>query len=321
MKFEYSSGAFVYRNKDGKRQYLFLKSEEGWLGIPKGHIEKGETAEQAAMREIREESGLDVALDKFFRDKFSYWFVFNNEKIHKDLTVFLARLDGKPKVTISEEHAGFKWLTYAQSMKQLKYRNLKGILKRVDDYINRQERMEELNSEYAELPNKTSGWDLSKTLVPGEGPLDADVVLLGQAPGRNEDIQRRPFIGVSGRLLDHMIQVAGLKRDRVYILSTVQFFPPENRAPTDEEIEWCRPFLMRQIKVIKPKIVVLLGSVASKEMLGIANVMSEHGKVAEKDGIAYLVTIHPAAAIRMKKFTPLLEQDFRKLKGLAKFHG
>ncbi|MGI0133977.1 MAG: NUDIX domain-containing protein, partial [Candidatus Micrarchaeaceae archaeon] len=98
MKFEYSAGAVVYRHKDGKRQYLFLKSEEGWLGIPKGHIEEGETAEQAAIREIREEAGLDVELDMFFRDKFSYWFVFDKQKIHKDLTIFLSRVHGGPKV-------------------------------------------------------------------------------------------------------------------------------------------------------------------------------------------------------------------------------
>lgn len=321
MKFEYSAGAVVYRYKEGRRQYLFLKSQEGWLGIPKGHIEKGETAEQAAVRETMEESGLRITLDRFFKDKFSYWFVFNNEKIHKDLTIFLARIDGNSRVMISDENTGYKWLRYDQAMRQLKYRNLKSVLKSAHDYINREEAMRIVNDEYAALPGRTKEWDLSAVFVPGEGPLNAKVVLLGQAPGRNEDMQRRPFIGVSGRLLDRLIHIAGLKRSDAYIFSTVQFFPPENRVPTDDEINLCRPFLKRQLEIIKPRVVVLLGAVASREMLGLANVMSERGKTIEKNGVVYLVTLHPAAAVRMKKFTPLLEQDFRKLKQLIKGDG
>src|SRR5271154_3141943 len=106
--------------------------------------------------------------------------------------------------------------------------------------------MKKLNSKYKRLPALIKGWSLSRRFVPGEGPLTAKVMLIGQAPGRTEDELLRPFIGTSGKFLDTLIGMAGLERKSVYICSVVQYFPPKNRIPTDEEIEACNGFLLRQ---------------------------------------------------------------------------
>ncbi len=174
-------------------------------------------------------------------------------------------------------------------------------------------RMQKLNSRYEKLPKIVNGWSLSKRFVPGEGPLDAKVMFIGQAPGKNEDIERRPFIGTSGKFLDRLISISGLERKSIYIVSVVQFFPPKNRIPTKEEIEICKKFLFEQINIVNPKIVVLLGSVACKTVLNLEKVASIHGKVVRKDVRTYFVSMHPAAAVRIRNKIPIMEKDFRKL--------
>ena len=169
-----------------------------------------------------------------------------------------------------------------------------------------------LNREYSMLPKDTDDWKLSRNFVPGEGPLDADVMLIGQAPGRNEDITGRPFIGVSGKFLDRLIGIAGLERNRVYIASAVQFFPPDNRMPTDREIDLCKGFILRQIGIIRPKAIVLMGSVACRTILGIGGISKERGRIIRKDGISYMLSLHPAAAVRIRSKMPIMEEDFKK---------
>ncbi len=169
-----------------------------------------------------------------------------------------------------------------------------------------------LNREYSLLPAKTPDWRLSRNFVPGEGPIDARVMLVGQAPGRNEDRIGRPFIGVSGKFLDRLIGIAGLERGDLYIASAVQFFPPDNRMPTEREIDMCRGFLFRQIEIIRPKAIVLMGSVACRTVLGISGISKERGRIIRKEGISYMLSLHPAAAVRIRSRMPLMEADFRK---------
>lgn len=176
--------------------------------------------------------------------------------------------------------------------------------------------MERLNKEYSMLPKKVKGWSLSRRFVPGEGPLDAKVMFIGQAPGRNEDIHKRPFIGTSGKFLTSLMDMAGLDRKSVYICSVVQFFPPKNRVPTEREINLCKRFLFRQIEIINPAVIVLLGAVACKTVLNLDKVASIRGTHVKKDGRTYLISIHPAAAIRIRKNIPIMESDFRKFKNV-----
>jgi len=156
--------------------------------------------------------------------------------------------------------------------------------------------------------------------VPGEGNPDADVVFIGEAPGKKEAIEGRPFIGRSGQLLRSLIRGIGLDDEKeVYITSPVKYLP-DRGTPTSKDIAHGRIHLMQQFAVIKPKVVMLLGRVAAEGVLEKkVKVALEHGQVIEeRDGIKYFLTFHPAAALRFpKKYKPLLEEDFKRLKKLT----
>lgn len=159
--------------------------------------------------------------------------------------------------------------------------------------------------------------------VPGEGNPDADVVFIGEAPGKKEALEGRPFIGRSGQLLRSLIRGIGLDEQDVYITSPVKYLP-DRGTPTSEDIAHGRIHLMKQFEVIKPKIVMLLGRVAAEGVLQKkVKVASEHGQIIEeKDGIKYFLTLHPAAALRFpNKYRPELEEDFKKLERLLKASG
>ena len=320
MKFAFDGGVMVYAYDGRERKYLFLKNPKGWLDTPKGHIEKGESAEEAAIRETREEAGIEVRPDGFFRDSVEYWYAEKGERIKKRITFFIAEIPYGTRIRISDEHSDHEWLNYKDAMKRLSFKDQKDLLKRVDPYIDKLEEMNMLNSEYEALPSRLKGWGLSRRFVKGEGPLDAKVMFVGQAPGRQEDEQGRPFIGISGRLLDRMIGLAGLNRREVYITSVVQFFPPKNRIPTDDEVGTTRNFLLKQIEIVNPKLIVLLGSLAAKTLANVDKVTADHGKFLKIRGRDYFVALHPAAAVRLKKFVPVMEKDFRKLKSYSPLH-
>lgn len=156
--------------------------------------------------------------------------------------------------------------------------------------------------------------------VPGEGSAHAAVVFVGEAPGKQEALTGRPFIGRSGKLLRSLIQEIGLREEDVYITSPVKYLP--NRGtPTSKDIRHGREHLMQQLRIIQPQIVVLLGRVAAEGVLQKkVAVAKEHGAVMEeKDGIRYFLTVHPAAALRFsRKYKPVLQEDFKKLKSLVR---
>lgn len=317
---EYSAGVVIFRKRGGKRHMLFLirDGKKRWFDTPKGHIEAGESAEQAAIRETREESGLTVKLNPFFRHETLYFFNKGKERIRKHVSFFIGEVDGPKRVTVSAEHVGYKWLSYGDAMESVAFENQRELLAHVEGYMQRVETMDKLNRRYRGLPSANRKWGLSRRLVPGEGPLDAGVMLIGQAPGRFEDETRRPFVGTSGKLLDHLLRLAGLRRNKVYVTSVVQFFPPKNRMPKPEEVSACRKFLLEQIDIIKPRVIVLLGTLAARETVGVGTVMKNHGRRFRSGGITYFVTIHPAAAVRLKRNVPIAENDFRKLGKLLK---
>jgi uracil-DNA glycosylase len=153
--------------------------------------------------------------------------------------------------------------------------------------------------------------------VVGEGSPDAEVVFIGEAPGKNEAIAGRPFIGRSGKYLRSQIGSVGLKEDEVYITSPVKYLP-DRGTPTSEDIAHGKTHLDKQLKIISPKFVVLLGRVAAEGVLGKkVFVIKEHGEVIEeKNGIKYFLTLHPAAVLRFQKNRPLFEADFQKLRHL-----
>ncbi|MGC8537374.1 MAG: uracil-DNA glycosylase family protein [Candidatus Micrarchaeia archaeon] len=313
---QHDAGILIYKMVDSFPEFLFLKRKEGWLDITKGHIEEGEDKAKAALREAREESGLSLSdcMDKHFMCSVVYEIeTGSGNKEKKELTVFIAESSGDAAVTISSEHIGYVWKKYEEAMSEIKKGWQLSILPCAYDYIMRKEQMSKLNAEYSSLPSKISPWNLSTVFVPGEGPLNAKVMFVGQAPGAQEDAERRPFIGRSGQLLGALIRSAGLRRENTYITSVVQFFPPKNRVPTDKEVSVCRGFLYRQMDIIKPRLVVLLGAVAAKEVLGIKGISSFRGTILERNGTKYFLSLHPAAAIRIKSNMPKIEEDFKKL--------
>ncbi|MBM3934416.1 MAG: uracil-DNA glycosylase [SAR202 cluster bacterium] len=161
--------------------------------------------------------------------------------------------------------------------------------------------------------------DLHKTRtmsVPGEGSRTAQIMIIGEAPGFNEDKQGRPFVGQAGNVLNRMLASIGLKREDVYITNMVKSRPPENRDPLPAEIEACRPFLDRQIELIRPKVIVCLGRHSFGKFFPGELISKSRGKARKyKDMIVYPM-YHPAATLHNPGLLPALEADFKKLKDL-----
>jgi DNA polymerase len=152
-----------------------------------------------------------------------------------------------------------------------------------------------------------------KNAVPGEGQLAAKIMFIGEAPGRSEDEKGRPFVGAAGRILDEMLGKAGIERSQVFITNVVKCRPPNNRMPEDDEAAACRPYLDRQVALIRPRIICILGRTAYSSLLGGGSITANRGKVIEKGGQKYFLTIHPAAAIYNRSMLSLLEGDLKKL--------
>lgn len=137
-------------------------------------------------------------------------------------------------------------------------------------------------------------------LVFGIGKKDADIMLIGEGPGENEDLQGEPFVGRSGKLLDKFLESIGLDRNKnVYIANMVKCRPPKNRDPKPDEQETCIKWLREQFKIIRPKIIICVGRISAQKLID-ANfrVTKEHGEFIEKNGVLMMGTYHPAAILR-----------------------
>ena len=138
-----------------------------------------------------------------------------------------------------------------------------------------------------------------KNVVFGVGNREADIMFIGEGPGADEDAQGEPFVGKAGKLMNMAFDMLGVKREEVYIANIVKCRPPNNRNPQDDEAENCLDYLRNQVILVKPKIIVLLGSVALKNILGKEyGITASRGKWLERKGILYMPTWHPAALLR-----------------------
>ena len=138
-----------------------------------------------------------------------------------------------------------------------------------------------------------------KNVVFGTGNRQADIMFIGEGPGADEDLQGEPFVGKAGKLMNMAFETVGIKREDVYIANIVKCRPPSNRNPEDDEANACLNYLRNQVILVKPKIIVLLGSVALKNILGKEyGITASRGKWVEKKGILYLPTWHPSALLR-----------------------
>jgi uracil-DNA glycosylase family 4 len=156
---------------------------------------------------------------------------------------------------------------------------------------------------------------LGRTMaVPGEGPADARIMMVGEAPGRHEDEKGRPFVGRSGKVLDGLLRSAGLKREELFITSIVKCRPPHNRVPRRNEYEVCiQAHLRRQVDLIRPDLICILGGVAASALLNLRSVNGYRGKLLELNGRRYYVTYHPAAAGRNTAWRAKMSEDLAAL--------
>ncbi len=176
--------------------------------------------------------------------------------------------------------------------------------------------------------------DAATNMVFGKGNPGAEILFIGEAPGRNEDLQGEPFVGAAGKQLDELLKMIGLELKDVYIANILKYRPPDNRAPTKEEIIRHAPYLVEQIKIIEPEIIITLGNYATKFVLaGLDPEKMKHvGGITHLHGIPVEMTIqgkkysvvpmyHPAAMLYNGSLKKIIEEDFRKageyLKGLT----
>ena len=163
--------------------------------------------------------------------------------------------------------------------------------------------------------------ELSKTRnnsVPGKGNFKSDIIFVGEAPGKNEDMKGEPFIGIAGKKLSIALENAGITRDDVYITNIVKCRPPKNRVPTTNERDTCQNYLKKEIEIIKPKIICILGNTAFNSLLDGKEIIKFRGKIVRKDNQLYFLTIHPAATIYNQKLISVLKKDMKKLLKLIK---
>jgi DNA polymerase len=149
--------------------------------------------------------------------------------------------------------------------------------------------------------------------VPGEGPAEAKIMFIGEAPGFNEDRQGRPFVGAAGKFLEELLALAGLRRTDVFIANVVKHRPPNNRDPEPEEIAACAGYLERQIAAINPRVIVTLGRFSMAKWFPGERITRIHGQPRWFDGRLIVPMMHPAAALHQAQNRPLIEADFMRL--------
>ena len=159
--------------------------------------------------------------------------------------------------------------------------------------------LEELNKQIRDC-RKCRLWQGAKHAVPGEGPLHAKLMLVGQNPSAEEDKTGKPFVGRAGKFLNTVLTKNGINREDIFVTNIVKHVTPKNRKPFPDEVEACIPYLKRQLEMNKPKVVVLMGAVA--------------WQAPRAKGVLYVETYHPSAAMRFPKIRKKFEEDFRHLK-------
>ena len=149
--------------------------------------------------------------------------------------------------------------------------------------------------------------------VPGEGPENAEIMFIGEAPGWHEDQQGRPFVGQAGKYLEELLALIGLDRSQVYIANVIKCRPPANRDPLPIEIQNCQDWLERQIEAIRPRMIVTLGRYSMAKFFPGKSISKIHGTAQSRDGIIYYAMYHPAAALHQQSLRQAIEADMRKI--------
>jgi DNA polymerase len=184
-----------------------------------------------------------------------------------------------------------------------------------------QDKQSQLNAIKQKITDDGICRDLAKQatqLVFGDGNPDSDVVFIGEAPGKNEDLQGLPFVGAAGKFLNEMLTMIGSKREEIYITNIVKYRPPNNRDPYPEEKDAFLPFLESQLEVIQPKLVVTLGRHSLNCFLPDLQISQVHGQPKRYKGMVYLPLFHPAAALYNGALRQTIIDDFAKIPVIVK---
>ena len=179
--------------------------------------------------------------------------------------------------------------------------------------MNKQDQLDNIAEEIVKNKVAPALVETATQLVPGSGNPDADIVFIGEAPGKDEDLQGKPFVGAAGRFLNEMLAGIGLKREDVFITNIVKYRPPNNRDPLPEEIKEFMVYLFRQLEVIQPKLVVTLGRFSMNVFLPDLRISQAHGQTKRKNNRLYLPLYHPAAALYNGGLRETLIEDFSKI--------
>ncbi len=158
--------------------------------------------------------------------------------------------------------------------------------------------------------------DLSKSrknAVPGKGNIKSEIIFIGEAPGRNEDLQGEPFVGTAGKILSEALEYAGLTKNDVYITNVVKCRPPDNRQPLKEEQDACRDHLLKELQIVQPKVICVLGNTAFGSLLEGSSITKNRGKIFKRNDQLYFVTVHPAAVIYNPDLRQVLKNDLKFL--------
>ncbi|HEY0386655.1 MAG TPA: uracil-DNA glycosylase [Pyrinomonadaceae bacterium] len=175
-------------------------------------------------------------------------------------------------------------------------------------------RLEELAAQIR-VCTKCPLWESRTLAVPGDGHFSSRVMIIAEAPGREEDESGHPFVGSAGRYLDHVLKGTGLDRSDFFITNTVKCRPPKNRTPQKLEIDTCTSnYLFEQIELVNPQLIVLLGGVAAKRVLGVKSINEARGRIHEHEGRKYLVGYHPAVRFYREDLGQKVKEDFARLK-------
>jgi uracil-DNA glycosylase len=157
-----------------------------------------------------------------------------------------------------------------------------------------------------------------KNAVPGSGSLSKKLILIGEAPGKNEDETGIPFVGGAGKILDQALVNAGIARKDTFITNVVKCRPPNNRIPSEEEIKICTDhYLKKEIQIISPKVICILGATALKSLLGLEHMTHHRGKIINRPPLKYFITYHPAATIYNNKLKQVFFDDIKVLAGIV----
>jgi DNA polymerase len=150
-------------------------------------------------------------------------------------------------------------------------------------------------------------------VVPGEGPEDADLLFIGEAPGWNEDQQGRPFVGAAGGFLDQLLASIGLRREQVYIANVIKCRPPQNRDPLPAEIQACSKWLDHQVEIIQPRVIVTLGRYSLAKYFPGESIGKIHGKPRKQNDIIFYPMYHPAAALHQGSLRKIIQEDMLRI--------